>query len=75
MGSKKYKWHKVADAATDLQWTPGDIAEVEVEGKKLCIARANDEWFGLAHVCPHAGAPMLDAYVSGGVRSFARYTT
>jgi nitrite reductase/ring-hydroxylating ferredoxin subunit len=65
MASKKYKWYKVASAATDLQWTPGDIAEVEVEGKKFCIGRSGEEWFGLAHVCPHAGAPMMDAYVSG----------
>jgi len=71
MGSKKYKWYKVAAAATDLQWTAGDIAEVEVEGKKYCVGRHKsadggyDEWYGFAHTCPHAGAPMIDAYVAG----------
>ena len=75
MGTKKYKWHKVAEAAADLQWTAGDVTEVEVEGKKLCVARsgsgasgsgAGEEWFGFAHTCPHAGAPMTDGYVAGG---------
>ena len=73
MGTKKYKWHKVAEAAADLQWTAGNVSEVEVEGKKLCVARSGsdgagsgEEWFGFAHTCPHAGAPMMDGYVAGG---------
>ena len=78
MGTKKYKWHKVAETAADLQWTAGNISEVEVEGKKLCVARgvgaggagvgagSGEEWFGFAHTCPHAGAPMTDGYVAGG---------
>ncbi|HTI90885.1 MAG TPA: Rieske 2Fe-2S domain-containing protein [Puia sp.] len=84
MGTKKYKWHKVAETAADLQWTAGNVSEVEVEGKKLCVARSGDsgaggssvhvdaasgageEWFGFAHTCPHAGAPMTDGYITGG---------
>ena len=90
MGTKKYKWHKVAETAADLQWTAGNVSEVEVEGKKLCVARsggggsgsgasagnagsgasagssAGEEWYGFAHTCPHAGAPMTDGYVAGG---------
>lgn len=82
MGTKKYKWFKVAETAADLQWTAGDVSEVEVEGKKLCVARfgagagsgtgvdsgagAGEVWFGFAHTCPHAGAPMTDGYIAGG---------
>ncbi|HEY6899273.1 MAG TPA: Rieske 2Fe-2S domain-containing protein [Puia sp.] len=65
MGAKKYKWHKVASAVADIKLTSGDIAEVDVEGKKYCIGRFNEEWYGFAHTCPHAGAPMMEAYVAG----------
>src|SRR5215831_7331793 len=65
MGSKNYAWHKVATDATELKWTPGEIAEVSVDGKKICVAKFQDQWFGFAHTCPHAGAPMMDAYVAG----------
>jgi len=65
MASKKYKWHKVADNATGLQWTAGDICEVEVEGKKICIGRFKETMVGFSHICPHAGAPMVDGYTSG----------
>ena len=39
MAFSKHKWHKVADKETDLQWTPGDVAEVTVDSKTiLCRA-------------------------------------
>jgi len=41
MAFSKNKWHKIADKDTDLQWTPGDVAEVTIDGKKYCIARYN----------------------------------
>lgn len=65
MGFKKYKWHKVAGDTGALSWTAGDISEVMVDGKKICIGRSGEELFGFSAVCPHAGAPMVDAYVSG----------
>lgn len=77
MGFSKYKWHKFAETAADLQWTPGDVAGITVNGKKLCVGRFQppgdpsapqqpataQQLFGFAHLCPHAGAPMTDAYV------------
>ena len=65
MGFKKYKWHKVAGTETATQWAPGQIGEVEVEGKKICITRYGEGWYGFAATCPHAGAPMLDGYIDG----------
>jgi nitrite reductase/ring-hydroxylating ferredoxin subunit len=65
MGFKKFKWYKVADKETDLQWTSGGVAEVEVNGKKLCVGRFQDQWYGFAHTCPHAGASLTDGYIDG----------
>ncbi len=66
MGFKKLKWHKVADKETDIQWSAGQIGEVEINGKKICIAKGKDGWYGFADTCPHAGAPMIDGYITGG---------
>jgi 3-phenylpropionate/trans-cinnamate dioxygenase ferredoxin subunit len=63
MSFSKYKWYKFAGSETDLQWTPGSIAEITVDGKKLCVARIQDKWYGFAHTCPHAGAPLTDGYL------------
>lgn len=63
MSFSKYKWHKFADTADELQWTSGDVAGITVDGKPLCVARFEGQWFGFAHVCPHAGAPLTDGYL------------
>jgi 3-phenylpropionate/trans-cinnamate dioxygenase ferredoxin subunit len=63
MAFSKHKWHKIADKETDLQWTSGDVADVIVDGKTFCIARYQQQCFGFAHACPHAGAPLTDGYI------------
>jgi nitrite reductase/ring-hydroxylating ferredoxin subunit len=65
MGFKKIKWFKVAGDAAEIQWSAGDVAEVEVDGKQICLGRFKDQWYGFAAVCPHAGAPMADGYIDG----------
>jgi 3-phenylpropionate/trans-cinnamate dioxygenase ferredoxin subunit len=65
---KKYKWHKVANSAADIDFMGGDIGEVEVEGVTICLGRFKEEWYGFASVCPHAGAAMLDGYIDGSCR-------
>ena len=60
---KKYKWHKVAAAAADIQWSQGNVASVEVNGKSLCLGRFQDQWYGFANFCPHAGAPLTDGFI------------
>ena|SRR5579859_5152095 len=65
MGFKKYKWHKIAGEAADIQWTKGNVAEVQVNGKTLCLGRLQEEWYGFGLLCPHAGAPMTMGYIDG----------
>ena len=68
MAFKKYKWHKIAAAPADIQWSPGNVAEVEVNGRKLCLGRFGDQWYGFAYHCPHAGAVLSDGYIDGSCR-------
>ena len=68
MGFKKYKWHKIADGADEIQWSRGNVAEVQVDGKTLCIGRFQDQLYGFSGSCPHAGAPMSDGYIDGACR-------
>jgi 3-phenylpropionate/trans-cinnamate dioxygenase ferredoxin subunit len=79
MAFSKYKWYKFAEKETDIKWTPGAVAEVVINNKKLCIGRFQPpgapatpgapapphQYFGFAHTCPHAGAPLTDGYIDG----------
>ncbi|HEY4108869.1 Rieske (2Fe-2S) protein [Puia sp.] len=68
MGFKKYKWYKVDGEAAAIDWTRGNVAEVVVNGKTICLGRFEDQWYGFAELCPHAGGPMLDGFIDGNCR-------
>ncbi len=62
---KKYKWHKVAEPGAFANLEADDIRLVEAEGKKICITRYKDAWYGFSHSCPHAGGLMNEGYQDG----------
>jgi 3-phenylpropionate/trans-cinnamate dioxygenase ferredoxin subunit len=68
MAFKKVKWHKIDGEAADIQWSRGNIAQVQVNGKTLCLGRFGEQYYGFAHLCPHAGAPLADGFVDGACR-------
>lgn len=63
MSEKKYKWHQVAESESELAFATNGIAVVEVNGKKICITRQQNEWFGFAYKCPHASGIMADGFI------------
>ena len=60
---KKYTWHKVAEHSNELFNSDELLTEVEVVGKKICIAKYRDQLRGCAAKCPHAGGKMSDGYI------------
>lgn len=50
-----FTWHKIAAHFGDIQFGWNNIASVEVEGRKICIAKFEKKVFAFAHTCPHAG--------------------
>ena len=63
MSEKNYNWHQVAESEAELPFATNGIAVVEVKGKKICITKQQQEWFGFAFKCPHAGGIMADGYI------------
>ena len=56
-------WTKIAEHPNELGFGTNNIALVEVGGKKICIGRHQDRFFGFAHQCPHASAPMVKGFI------------
>lgn len=56
-------WHKIADHINELEFGENHIALTGVQGKKICIARWQDQVFAFAHKCPHAGGMMSQGYI------------
>lgn len=60
---EKYKWHFIAYAENDLQFQKNNLLQVEVAGKKICIAKTDNGLFGCASKCPHAGGIIADGFI------------
>ena len=61
--SKKYNWHKIATDAQDFIFAENGMVEIEVAGKKICIALNKESLHACAAKCPHAGGHMSNGYI------------
>jgi nitrite reductase/ring-hydroxylating ferredoxin subunit len=57
------KWTKVAESVLEIPFGDNNIAEVDADGKTICIARYGGGLFAFAHKCPHAGGYFVHGYV------------
>ena len=61
--ANKPGWTKIAEHPNELGFGANHIAVTEVNGKKICVGRHQDRFFGFAHKCPHAGALMGNGFI------------
>ncbi len=60
MDEKKIKWYKIADGIDMIEWQRNNMSLAEAGGRKITLARINNEIFACAHTCPHAGGILAD---------------
>lgn len=60
---KKYKWYKIAASKAALMIEEKAIVSIEVGGKKMCLAKYNNDLFACAGKCPHAGGLMNEGWI------------
>ena len=56
-------WYKIAQQQQHLIFNTNNLLEVEIEGKKICIAQYNGKLIACAATCPHAGAALVNGYI------------
>lgn len=54
---------KIADNISGIPFNDNGLAEIEVNGKIICIARQADQVLACAQKCPHAGAPLAKGHL------------
>ena len=59
---KKYMWYKIAASENELDFKPNNLLEIEVAGKKVCIAKGK-KLFACAAKCPHASGIIADGFI------------
>jgi 3-phenylpropionate/trans-cinnamate dioxygenase ferredoxin subunit len=63
MEQKKVKWHKIADSIEAIDWQSNNLTLVEVAGKKITLAKSQNEIWACAHQCPHASGILADGFI------------
>lgn len=54
-------WVRIAVHLNEIVFNQNNLAEVDADGKTICLGRKDNEIFAFAHKCPHASG-----YLSGG---------
>jgi nitrite reductase/ring-hydroxylating ferredoxin subunit len=62
MADKQYTWHRIADTPEELFFEANGLCIIEVNGKKVTLARTANGLHACAHKCPHAGGIMADGF-------------
>ena len=60
---KKINWFKVADTIDEINWQTNNMTIVEVNDKKLTIAKFNQRLYVFAYKCPHASGILADGFI------------
>jgi nitrite reductase/ring-hydroxylating ferredoxin subunit len=63
MTSKTYTWHKIAESVSELATDETRICVIDIQGKKICVAEFQQQWFAFAYKCPHAGGIMAMGHI------------
>ena len=54
---------KLADRLQEIHFSKNGLCAMEVEGKKITLARKGDRLIAFAGTCPHAGHELVDGYL------------
>lgn len=61
--SEKFKWVKIAESIEEIPFSSNGIAEVNADGKEICIALFKEEIFAFSRKCPHASGLLINGYI------------
>ena len=61
----KPTWYKIAENISEINFNPNGLAEVDINGKTICLAKHNNQLFACTQKCPHAGALLANGHLDG----------
>ena len=56
-------WIKVADHIAEIAFGDNNIAEINADGKTICIAKWDNNLFAFAAKCPHASGQFIQGNI------------
>lgn len=56
-------WHKIAESISEISFSPGGLASLEVNKKTVCLALHKEELTACTNKCPHAGGHLQEGFL------------
>jgi len=56
-------WHKIADNIAEINFKANGLAEIDINGKIICLAKHHGHVFACTQKCPHAGGLLADGHL------------
>jgi nitrite reductase/ring-hydroxylating ferredoxin subunit len=56
-------WHKIAGNISEINFNANGLAEIDINGKTICLAKHNHQIFACTQKCPHAGGLFVDGHL------------
>jgi 3-phenylpropionate/trans-cinnamate dioxygenase ferredoxin subunit len=64
MSTGEMHWVLITDAPASLDWPDNQLLDLEVDSKKITLAKFKDGYFAFAQKCPHASGRMAQGYIN-----------
>lgn len=58
-----HTWYNIDRELVETAPCENGVMTLELAGKKICIARRDDQYYAFAHTCPHAGAILANGRI------------
>ena len=63
MTEKKLTWHKIAEHENELTFNSGNLLQIEIAGKQVCVSKYKEQIVAFAAKCPHAGGSLVNGFL------------
>lgn len=63
LSTSNQSWYKIAESIAEIRFAANGLAEIEVNGKKICIGKHQNQLFACTQKCPHAGGMLADGCI------------
>jgi 3-phenylpropionate/trans-cinnamate dioxygenase ferredoxin subunit len=56
-------WVKISETIEEISFGDNNITQVSADGKTICLARHQDQYYAFPQKCPHASGPLVEGYI------------
>jgi nitrite reductase/ring-hydroxylating ferredoxin subunit len=56
-------WIRIADSFEQIQFNENNLAEIDANGKTICLGKNGNEIFAFAQKCPHSSGYLVNGFI------------